>query len=66
MPPIWPLFAVPNRQPWPNHRQDRLSNLEHRMNEFLAEKRNAPCDDALLDRVKASREEVRSARTRAR
>jgi len=60
---FWPAFAVPVRPRSGSKRTDRLNDLETRMNAFLAEKERTGCT-GIVDRVKASREEVRGARTR--
>jgi len=60
---FWPAFAVPVRPRTGSKRTDRLNDLESRMNAFLAEKERSGGSE-IIDRVKASREEVRGARTR--
>ncbi|GGB43343.1 hypothetical protein GCM10011316_14180 [Roseibium aquae] len=60
---FWPTFAVPVQLRTGSKRTDRLNDLENRMNAFLAEKERTGCAE-VVDRVKASREEVRNARSR--
>lgn len=62
MPLFWPIFMNPFQPFAQNTRRNRLNDLETRMNAFIADKRSTASDN-VIDNVRASRAEVRSARS---
>ncbi|MTH96868.1 hypothetical protein [Roseibium sp. RKSG952] len=63
-PVFWPFMFPPttNAMSVNDRRQMRLKDLEARMSGFLNEKRSTACD-TVLDKVEASRAELRRTRT---
>lgn len=62
MPLFWPIFMTPFQPFAQDARRNRLNDLESRMNAFIADKR-AVASVNVIDNVRASRAEVRSARS---